>query len=355
MKESIFDMLLKLAKRQGLTTAESEIRKRGNEVNEDAKIIHMTRDISKSLTFPIHNRSVVPGGIFGSDALQGAIALFNYSLLNNLPISIIPSTLEGTIPAIGEPIAAFKDQNDTAEDCAMTMDNISFSPKRITAFLPFSRMLSAQSPDIQNKIFFHHLALACSNVLDKYVFGVGARSATVPQGIGYAITYGSNTAKNSVTPSWAQIMGLEYSLDNANALAGSPAFITNPRGARHLKETAIETGHPARILTDGKIDNIPVYVSNAVSNEACIEGDADLLILCNSNELALITFGGVTLTIDDLSRAKEDIITIIADMFIDVKGLRAPLATSNDESSQTNDYSTSFAAIGLKPLIGNQS
>jgi hypothetical protein len=31
------------------------------------------------------------------------------------------------------------------------------------------------------------------------------------------------------------------------------------------------------------------------------------------------------------------------------------LPTSDDDSTQENDYSSSFAAIGLKPLIGNQS
>ncbi|MGA2407741.1 MAG: phage major capsid protein, partial [Bacteroidales bacterium] len=354
MKTSIFRTLLKLKKEERLTAEELETKSIGDKIAEDAGIIHLLRD-RMGLILPIALRSLIPGGTFGSEVLPGATNVFANSIINRLPYIPYQAKSGGTIAAVSESIAGFYDQNDEADDAAMTLATITHSPKRITAFIPFSAQLRMQSPEMQDQVLLKNLQRACSAALDRSVFGVGERSATVMQGVGYATRYGILSRINSISPNWNRIMELEETLMAANALPDGYFWITNPRGARRLKQTEIETGFPKVILEKGLIDNIPVLISSSVSNEGAIEGDADLLIMGNWNDLALIIYGGISFTLDDISRMRESIQTIIVDIFVDCKGLRAPLATSDDGSTQTNDYSSSFGVIPIAPSIGNQS
>lgn len=116
-------------------------------------------------------------------------------------------------------------ENTKAKDGAGTFEKgKSFSPKRLTALVEFSKQLLMQENRDVEGFIRRTLADAIAQKVESTIFSKEAHAENVPDGL---FKDGKPTDKGNMT--WARIVDMETKADLANALGGNLAYIMNPK------------------------------------------------------------------------------------------------------------------------------
>lgn len=255
-----------------------------------------------------------------------------------------------SIPSYSGTTVAWKSEVAAADDGAGTFAEVEFSPKRLTAYLDVSKLFLAQDGVGAERLLLDNIANAVARKLESTILGVADGSSTQPQGMGYKITTGADTKANAVDPTWAVLVGLETSVDTANALAGNLAYITNANGRGLLKTHAKGTASDDIMLAEGNMVNgYPLLVTNSASAVAGDDDIGDLLVFGNWADLCIAQWGGYDITVDPYSLAITNQVRITINAYFDAKGLRGSYKTDEPEATTSPDqYAFSFASVAIK-------
>lgn len=254
-----------------------------------------------------------------------------------------------SVPSYGGTTVAWKGEVAAADDGGGTFSEVNLSPKRITAKIDVSKLFLAQDSVGAERMLLDNIASAVAQKLESTILGVAVGSTTQPQGMGYKCTTGADTKAAAIAPTWALMVGLETTVDTANAANGKLGYITNAGGRGILKSTLKASAAGAEsLLEDGIMNGYPVYVTNGASAIAASDGVGDLVIFGNWAELCIAQWGGYDITVDPYTVAGEGQVRIVVNAYFDAKGLRGSAATDALGVTVPDEYAVAFASLGIK-------
>ena len=196
-----------------------------------------------------------------------------------------------------------------AAESEMTTGSITLSPKVIGAFTDATRLLLSQSSlDVENLIR-NDLTQALATAID---LGALAGTGSSGQPTGISGTSGINTTTfAAATPTWAEIVAMESSVANDNALNGSLGYICRPADFGTLKTVEKASGTAQFVVNpDNSMNGYNVVRSNQVTSGDFYFGNfADLLIGM---------YGGLDITVDPYALSTSGGVRIVALQTVDV-------------------------------------
>ena len=115
---------------------------------------------------------------------------------------------------------------------------------------------------------------------------------------------------------------MEEAVDTANALEGSLAFITHPKGKTALRTTKRDIAGNGFICDDaGTVDGYPLYTTTGVATD--VNTNEIAIAFANWQEFYLCQWGGIAIKRDDLTKAAEGVVRLIVNTYWDF-GFRRP-------------------------------
>lgn len=165
-----------------------------------------------------------------------------------------------------------------ATDGNVLFNNVTLTPKRLTAYVDISKMLLAQdSIGVENAIR-QDLINAINSKLENTILGKGAKSATSPAGI-------FNGKTPTKVTDFEGLVGLEAKVEEANVLGGI-SYIASPSARASFRNMMKGSRGTAQLAyTDGTLDGTPVYSTSNVEAKTFVVGDF--------SNLAIGSWGGI--------------------------------------------------------------
>jgi len=220
---------------------------------------------------------------------------------------------------------------------ALTMNNVTLSPKTAMASSSFSRqMLVQSSPDVQHTVA-DDLATVLALGLDDA--GLNGTGTLLPVGVRNTASIGNRTlGTHGAALTWADLVGLESDLGTANADGGSMAYVTNAAVRGKLKTTLRSTTAGSSYLweggAEGSINGYRAFATNLMPSNLTQGTSTTIcssIIMANWSELLVGIFGaGVDLVIDPYSAKNQNVVEVTAILMADI-GVRHAASFSKSD------------------------
>lgn len=230
------------------------------------------------------------------NVLVQAGAKFYTGLTNNAQIPVMTGS---NVNWAGETAAA--------TDGNVLFNNVTLTPKRLTAYVDISKMLLAQdSIGVENAIR-QDLINAINSKLESTILGKGAKSATSPAGI-------FNGKTPTKVTDFEGLVGLEAKVEEANVL-GSISYIASPSARASFRNMMKGSRGTAQLAyTDGTLDGTPVYSTSNVEAKTFVVGDF--------SNLAIGSWGGLDIVVDNYTQAVNGMIRLVVNAYFDAALIR---------------------------------
>lgn len=224
---------------------------------------------------------------------------------------------------------AWVEEDEALTDEAVTLGQLSLTPKRCGTTLPYTKQFLMQSSLSVEQMIRDEFASALAVKLEHAAVNGGG--TTEPVGI---LNLGTNSNPSAIGThggalTYAQAVKLETLVANANADRGRLAYLTNPgvRGFGRVTEAFATTGRTI-FERDNTINGYPAGVSTMVPanlTKGTSTALCSALIFGNWEDLLIATWGGLDIVVDEFTGAKKGLVQVTANMFADV-GTRYPKA-----------------------------
>ena len=230
------------------------------------------------------------------NVLVQAGAKFYTGLTNNAQIPVMTGS---NVNWAGETAAA--------TDGNVLFNNVTLTPKRLTAYVDISKMLLAQdSIGVENAIR-QDLINAINSKLESTILGKGAKSATTPAGI-------FNGKTPTKVTDFEGLVGLEAKVEEANVLGGI-SYIASPSARASFRNMMKGSRGTAQLAyTDGTLDGTPVYSTSNVEAKTFVVGDF--------SNLAIGSWGGLDICVDNYTQAINGMIRLVVNAYFDAALIR---------------------------------
>ena len=221
-----------------------------------------------------------------------------------------------------KPAVKWDAENDDADDAGVALGSVPLRPKRLTNYVPLSKLLLVQeSADIERKIWDALIRATAVSVQRAALHGAvdGPTGLAATSGIGSVL--GGN---NGASPTLSHVLQLirEVALDDADF--GSLGFVTSPKVRYKLQTTAVESGHPEKVwnylqpdMLVGDKAGVTTLVRDNL-NKGTSTGICSALFFGNWNKMVLAQFGALDLVVDPYSSAKSNRVDLVLNAFYDV-------------------------------------
>jgi HK97 family phage major capsid protein len=276
------------------------------------------------------------GGVNIQTSVGGIIdVLMPKMVLNGLGVQKL-SGLVGNLDmptASTLPAAGWNTENGTATEKSPAFGKVTFSPKRLAAFIAVSNQLMLQSSNSIDTYVREFLLNAMALELEKAAIKGGGSNE--PVGIlgnsNINIAYAGNAASNSTNANgaaavWADVVNLDKLVDVANAQGN--AYITNPKVKAALQLTARQSsgveGNFILPSATNELNGYPFAWSTNVPSNLSKGSSSTLsaLIYGDFTKMAIASWGGMELTVDPYSGAKGGLTNVILNSYLDVNLLQ---------------------------------
>lgn len=230
------------------------------------------------------------------NVLVQAGAKFYTGLTNNAQIPVMTGS---NVNWAGETAAA--------TDGNVLFNNVTLTPKRLTAYVDISKMLLAQdSVGVENALR-QDLINAINSKLENTILGKGAKSATTPAGI-------FNGKTPTKVTDFEGLVGLEAKVEEANVLGGI-SYIASPSARASFRNMMKGSRGTAQLAyTDGTLDGTPVYSTSNVESKTFVVGDF--------SNLAIGSWGGLDIVVDNYTQAVNGMIRLVVNAYFDAALIR---------------------------------
>lgn len=230
------------------------------------------------------------------NVLVQAGAKFYTGLTNNAQIPVMTGS---NVNWAGETAAA--------TDGNVLFNNVTLTPKRLTAYVDISKMLLAQdSIGVENAIR-QDLINAINSKLESTILGKGAKSATTPAGI-------FNGKTPTKVTDFEGLVGLEAKVEEANVLGGI-SYIASPSARASFRNMMKGSRGTAQLAyVDGALDGTPVFSTSNVESKTFVVGDF--------SNLAIGSWGGLDIVVDNYTQAVNGMIRLVVNAYFDAALIR---------------------------------
>jgi HK97 family phage major capsid protein len=272
MKEvRLFDLIKGVV--EGNITDEQRAYVNGNQINFRADI---------QATVDEHGIENVP-----EEKKRLDVAIRNASVLNKIGATWFGNAVGNIrLPKYsGSQVFWADSENADAEDGAGTFEEVTLSPKRLTAYITISRQFLAQSPEDAESILINDLAAAIAEKFDMTVFGDEAGSDAQPAGLFADGADYLQPASALDDIAFDNVLALEEAVEEKNGTEF--IFVTDPKLKYALRGTQMASGLQF-VWQNGEIDGRKAVVSNSVveGGIACLD-PRDLAVAVWDNEMVI--------------------------------------------------------------------
>ena len=211
--------------------------------------------------------------------------------------------------------AAWAEETAAASNGKGTFSKKTLSPKRLTTYIDVSKQFLAQDSVMANNLLMNDLATAVAVKLQQTVFGKHASVATMPDGF----FTGSPTYVCSGNASFGGIIDMESAIETDNALAENMAYIMGGKARGILKKTlraaSVAEGF---IYEDGMVNGYKTFTTASMASGLQDGTDEFGIVFGNWADLIIGQWGGLEITVDNLTQATNGAIRLVFNGYFDV-------------------------------------
>lgn len=232
-----------------------------------------------------------------------------------------------------QPAAGWNTENGTATEKSPAFGKVSFSPKRLAAFIQVSNQLLRQSSNSIDAYVRNYLAQAMAQELEKAaILGGGTNEPTgIIGNADVNVIFAGGAATNSVNANgaavvWADVVNAMKAVESNNAMG--QAYLTNPLVKAALQTTARQaSGVEGNFILQsgaGELNGYPMAVTTNVPSTLSKGSASDLsaMIFGDFSKLAIASWGGMELTVDPFSGATAGLTNMVLNAYMDVNLLQ---------------------------------
>lgn len=231
------------------------------------------------------------------------------------------------------PSAGWNTENGTATEKSPTFSKVTFSPKRLAAYIQVSNQLMLQSSNSIDGYVRNWLLNAMAQSLEAAAIKGGGSNeptgiiANSDVNVVYAGGATSNaTNANGIAPVWADVVNLMKAVENSNAMGY--AYLTNP-----LVKAALQTiprqssgveGNFIWAAGGSELNGYPVATTTLVPSNLSKGSSSTLsaMIYGAFDMMAVANWGGMELVVDPFSGATAGLTNVILNSYMDVNLLQ---------------------------------
>lgn len=225
------------------------------------------------------------------------------------------------VKAAGNLTASWKDEETAVTEQNTTFSKSSYSPEKLGALTYISKQMLIQDGYGLDQLVSDNLRTAIKIALDAAAIN-GSGSSNEPAGIlsksGIAtVALGTNGA----VPTWADILSLEKEIELAYADVNNMNFLTTPGIKSLLKATKKDAGSGLFVWDENKMNGYNAYASTQVPStltKGTSSGNCHAILFGDFSKVELAQWGGIDLTVNPYTYAKEGYVQIVADSFWNV-------------------------------------
>lgn len=204
---------------------------------------------------------------------------------------------------------------ETAEisDTKITMDAVKPVPQRVGLSILVTRSALNATNDELRSIVLNQIVLGLDRLLNKWMF---KRSAIATNVNGLFVEPGTEATMAGATPTYAEILALKGAVDAEGVKPDATAayVMTNAMKAT-LEATPKSSGNDHFIIEDGKINGVPVYVTEYAPEGAVEFGYFSYALVGQ--------FGNTEILVDPFTKATANSVRFILNTDFDIKAARA--------------------------------
>lgn len=213
-----------------------------------------------------------------------------------------------SIPVYSGSTVGWKGEIDEADNGAGKFDEITLSPKRLTAYIDISKQFLIQDSASAEQMLKNDIVKALSTKLESTILGIGAGDNTKPAGIF------SDCDGFDFTKAYEGTVDMESALDNAN-VTGDYYYLVSPSIKAELRKAKKDAGSGSFVMENNEINGIPVLVSTCVKD--------GYFALGNWNEYVIAQWGGIDLTVDPYTQASKGMVRLVVNAYFDARPRRS--------------------------------
>lgn len=305
-------------------------------VSVSAHSVLLPSDVFKRDMTATGGTSGSEGGVNIQTNVGGIIdVLLPATVLNGLGITRFDN-LTGNLDlptASTQPAAGWNTENGTATEKSPAFSKISFSPKRLAAYIQVSNQLLRQSSNSIDAYVRQYLINAMAQELEKAAIKGGGSNE--PTGIignsNVNVIYAGGASSNSTNANgaaavWADVVNAMKSVENSNAMG--QAYLTNPLVKAALQTTARQaSGVEGNFILQsgaGELNGYPMAITTNVPSNLSKGTSSTLsaMIFGDFSKLAVASWGGMELTVDPFSGATAGLTNMVLNAYMDVNLLQ---------------------------------
>ena len=231
------------------------------------------------------------------------------------------------------PSAGWNTENGTATEKSPAFSKITFSPKRLAAYIQVSNQLMLQSSNSIDGYVRNWLLNAMAQSLETAAIKGGGTNeptgiiANSNVNVVYAGGASSNsTNANGIAPVWADVVNLMKAVENSNAMGY--AYLTNPKVKAALqtipRQASGVEGNFIWSAGGAELNGYPVATTTLVPSNLSKGTSSTLsaLIYGAFDRMAVANWGGMELTVDPYSGATAGLTNVVLNAYMDVNLLQ---------------------------------
>jgi HK97 family phage major capsid protein len=217
------------------------------------------------------------------------------------------------IPVMSANNVTWKGEVAAATDGAGTFTNVKLQPKRLTAYVDISKQMLAQNSEDVENVIRQDIINAINTKLEETILGngdgkEGGTSIVAPIGMRNGVTA-------ATVADFADLCDLESDVEDANVL-GECVYVMSNKAKAALRGMIKGTNGTGMVYENGSVDGTKAFNTSHL-------GSTNTVIYGDFSNLAIGSWGGIDITIDNFTQATAGKVRIVVNAFFDAKKLRA--------------------------------
>ena len=200
-------------------------------------------------------------------------------------------------------------------DSAQTVDQVTMTPKGLSAQTTFSKQLLAQSSIDIEQFVRNDLASVLAIAQDLAAVN-GSASNGQPRGI-LNVTGVGSVSSGGTSAAYTDMVNLEKEVTVDNALSGSLSYVTNAKLIAKLKRTEIASNTAKFVYDGGNVNGYPMYMSNQLP-ATYSTNTKSAVIFGNFSDLLIGNWNGIDVVVDPYTAAGNRQVKIVTSLWTDV-------------------------------------
>jgi HK97 family phage major capsid protein len=200
-------------------------------------------------------------------------------------------------------------------DTAQTVDQVTMSPKGLSAQTTWSKQLLAQSSISIEQFVRQDLASVLAIAQDLAAIN-GTGSSGQPTGVMSATGIATVTS-GGTSAAYTDMVNLEKEVAVDNALSGSLSYITNAKLIAKLKRTEIASNTAKFVYDSGQVNGYPMHLSNQLP-ATYSTNTKSAVVFGNWSDLLIGNWNGVDVVVDPYTAAGTRQVKIVTSLWTDI-------------------------------------